>query len=618
MTFSNLLARRKTLVAVGVIIVCLLHLFVRLYGINAVDLDQDEVFTWIHSKYITSAWVDTVLDVHPPTYIILMSVWQRIFGDSESALRLLSVFFSLLTMLSLLIHSRLIEDHQRMRFAFFVSVLFLFLPYEIHLARYARSYAMVTFLCTAFTYCFCSLILEGRRFLALSILFGSLSIYTHFQAIFFVTSLLLSGFLCGFSRSVTNGVCRVALGIGFFCLPLIPLLPYQILVGLVVNSISPSQDHVSVSDFVLLFSPMSQISDVPNVNYGLLDYAGIVILCTAVLFVVAALIKASRFSLTWILLVQLILILILLYISPFKRIHDRSLCILIPPVIILLSVALAQSNKAIVRKMAILWIVGFGTLSLTAFPYLPSKGTDWKSAWSHVAELTSKSEYPALVVSPHSQILPILYLMSRGVINDTPPIWIESPSVLLSPWERKLDINVNSDLELGFWSTLSRVLSNDKNVSDIFILRVGILIPPENMESGFPFQLLKQFGNLSLYHMSRSASVWFTLFDPAFYLERNPDVAKAGVNPLRHFLIWGAREKRNPNPMFDVDFYLRENPDVAQTGKNPLVHFIAKGAREKRNPHPMFDIDSYLRENPDVAESGMNPLVHFLERSQKR
>ncbi len=74
MRFRNLSARRKTVVVVGVIVVCALHLFVRLYGINSVDLDQDEAFTWVHSMHFTSAWVDTVLDVHPPTYIILMSV----------------------------------------------------------------------------------------------------------------------------------------------------------------------------------------------------------------------------------------------------------------------------------------------------------------------------------------------------------------------------------------------------------------------------------------------------------------------------------------------------------------------------------------------------------------
>ncbi len=63
MRFPNVSARRKTIVVVGVIVVCALHLFVRLYGINAVDLDQDEAFTWAHSKYITSAWVDTVLQL---------------------------------------------------------------------------------------------------------------------------------------------------------------------------------------------------------------------------------------------------------------------------------------------------------------------------------------------------------------------------------------------------------------------------------------------------------------------------------------------------------------------------------------------------------------------------
>ncbi|MDP8217115.1 MAG: glycoside hydrolase family 99-like domain-containing protein [Candidatus Theseobacter exili] len=107
------------------------------------------------------------------------------------------------------------------------------------------------------------------------------------------------------------------------------------------------------------------------------------------------------------------------------------------------------------------------------------------------------------------------------------------------------------------------------------------------------------------------------LFDTGYYLEENPDVAQTGINPLHHYIKYGAKEGRNPNPLFDTVYYLEENPDVAQTGINPLYHFIEYGAKEGRNPNPLFDTVYYLEENPDVAQTGINPLYHFIEYGVK-
>ncbi len=75
------------------------------------------------------------------------------------------------------------------------------------------------------------------------------------------------------------------------------------------------------------------------------------------------------------------------------------------------------------------------------------------------------------------------------------------------------------------------------------------------------------------------------LFDHAFYLKENPDVAAAGIDPLLHYLIHGWREGRDPHPLFDTGFYLEQNPDVAAVGVNPLVHYLRWGMHEGRRPH---------------------------------
>jgi hypothetical protein len=72
------------------------------------------------------------------------------------------------------------------------------------------------------------------------------------------------------------------------------------------------------------------------------------------------------------------------------------------------------------------------------------------------------------------------------------------------------------------------------------------------------------------------------LFDEAWYLAENEDVAKEGTDPVEHFIRHGAAEGRNPSPAFDLRKYLEINPDVSAAGINPLIHFVKFGRAEGR------------------------------------
>ncbi len=76
------------------------------------------------------------------------------------------------------------------------------------------------------------------------------------------------------------------------------------------------------------------------------------------------------------------------------------------------------------------------------------------------------------------------------------------------------------------------------------------------------------------------------LFDADTYLKENPDVAAAGVNPLKHYLDIGWKESRNAGPSFDGDWYLEQNPDVKDAGVCPLLHYLENGRAEGRHPAP--------------------------------
>ena len=77
------------------------------------------------------------------------------------------------------------------------------------------------------------------------------------------------------------------------------------------------------------------------------------------------------------------------------------------------------------------------------------------------------------------------------------------------------------------------------------------------------------------------------LFDSAYYLQENPDVAQAGASPIDHYLDHGWKEGRNPSASFSSAMYLEHNPDVLRMGMNPLLHFVQHGQREGRVVHPV-------------------------------
>jgi len=96
------------------------------------------------------------------------------------------------------------------------------------------------------------------------------------------------------------------------------------------------------------------------------------------------------------------------------------------------------------------------------------------------------------------------------------------------------------------------------------------------------------------------------LIHAEFYLRANPDVAAARMDPLKHYVKYGAAEGRQPHPLFDPAHYLASCPAARNAG-NPLLHFLEQ-ASPWSNPHPLFDCDAYVQANPGTG----NPLERYL------
>ena len=73
------------------------------------------------------------------------------------------------------------------------------------------------------------------------------------------------------------------------------------------------------------------------------------------------------------------------------------------------------------------------------------------------------------------------------------------------------------------------------------------------------------------------------LFNATFYLFTYPQVRKADIDPLLHYIEYGANEGRYPNPDFDTAYYLKRYPDIKKSQINPLLHYYEFGKREGRS-----------------------------------
>ena len=109
-------------------------------------------------------------------------------------------------------------------------------------------------------------------------------------------------------------------------------------------------------------------------------------------------------------------------------------------------------------------------------------------------------------------------------------------------------------------------------------------------------------------------------FDAHAYLAANPDVKAARRRSARAFPRSSAAEEgRQPiapteliaSNGFDYVYYLQHNPDVAAAHVDPFQHFQTVGWKEGRNPNALFDTNGYLATYADVQAAHVNPLDHY-------
>lgn len=142
-------------------------------------------------------------------------------------------------------------------------------------------------------------------------------------------------------------------------------------------------------------------------------------------------------------------------------------------------------------------------------------------------------------------------------------------------------------------------------------------------------ELLKHY-NKTGWKNGRDPSALFSVYA---YLNHNPDVAKANMNPLTHYLKYGQKEGRAtylsrwrgrttdavPHRDFQIckdwvniaDLRTRYPEFKTQSDDTLVAWYVMEGCYNDTNPDSKFSALFYQATYPDVAKS-MNPLRHYV------
>ncbi|MDQ3821409.1 MAG: glycosyltransferase family 39 protein, partial [Acidobacteriota bacterium] len=129
---------------------------------------------------------ETSNDVHPPLYYFALHYWMKLFGDSESGVRLLSALFGTLAIVVIYFLAALLYDNGT---GLLASLLLALSPFNIAFSQEARMYTLFTLLALLSVYFFIKVLEEGRpTALAGYVIASALMLYTHVYSLFVIVA----------------------------------------------------------------------------------------------------------------------------------------------------------------------------------------------------------------------------------------------------------------------------------------------------------------------------------------------------------------------------------------------------------------------------------------------
>lgn len=181
----------------SVIGIFLFNFILKMAFIGSYSIWCDECYTIYHTQASLSQIIDlSTVDSSPPGFLLIINLWEQLFGQSVTALRAFSaICSSLCGVLIFLFAKRFLS----MRTAVVTILLFAFSNVQMIYAQEARAYALVCLLSIGSLYLFFLLTLEGKKSRWLMFSFGLVNatlLYFHYVTIFLLLAELIVMVLC--------------------------------------------------------------------------------------------------------------------------------------------------------------------------------------------------------------------------------------------------------------------------------------------------------------------------------------------------------------------------------------------------------------------------------------
>ncbi len=182
--------RRNHLLALFAL--CLLAFALRVFRLDFQSLWYDEAFSAYLAHFdLATITTRTAADIQPPLYYYLLHFWIVCAGDSELALRFLSLIFGVLTIPLLFVTARRLFDRNA---ALIAALLATLAPLYVWYSQEARMYTLITFLSLLSSYALLRALADPRGETRGWIVFVGANIaavYTHYFAFVVIAFQLL-------------------------------------------------------------------------------------------------------------------------------------------------------------------------------------------------------------------------------------------------------------------------------------------------------------------------------------------------------------------------------------------------------------------------------------------
>jgi uncharacterized membrane protein len=376
--------------ALFIALVCLAYVVFRLWGLTESCLWFDEIFSIHAAELPLRGLLDLAAKdlIHPPLFYILLKLWILVGGETLFWLRLFPFFFSLLAIVPFLF---ICKELRLGRFATGTAmVLFAVNGSLIKYTQEVRMYSLLLFLSLLSLWLFTRFFFKGKNFLLL-LLVNVLLVYTHYYGWFIIFSEVVA--IAWFQRIklgrivVVTGVAAAAFlpwvvavisaarsgseisqNIGW-----IPRPGFSALFEFAVSIVEPFHFRLSSSDPITIpyaSLPILAAIGIAKIWYFLKDKDEAERIRMSLLAIFCGVPVAFAFIASWIM--------------PFSVWGNRHLIVVVPPMLLLAGVFLANASPQILRigltsVCAVALVIGF-VVRVNA----PEVNPNW-CAWEEMA-----------------------------------------------------------------------------------------------------------------------------------------------------------------------------------------------------------------------------------------